>query len=102
MLFSQARKLQRQAANLHVKLEIDHRLHNIKIVGVSKDAYAMSDVIAIELQQMGKDANERMQETLMAQVVQWKYEDDNLQLVDYSPLINKVLLSPVTCCGTTV
>lgn len=73
-----------------MKINIDKKLCNIKIVGLHKDVHAMADRVAVELKKIDKAAVEKKEETLLAMARQWEYTDDQEKWTKFDPSINKV------------
>ena len=82
--------LNRHAKILHVILDIDTRLANIKIQGLPKNVSIMSDLIIKELKDIDKGIFEEKAEILLAKAVQWKYTNREEKLKNFAPSINKV------------
>ena len=72
-------------------LQIDKRLMNMKIVGLNKDTYEMSELISTTLKNMEKEEHERQQQALLAKAVQWAHGDETGQWTKYGPSVNKVV-----------
>lgn len=88
---SQISALQVQAEELHVQLEVNKRLLNIKIVGRRSDVYQMSDYVTKALKDIDKEQVEMNNEKLLARSVQWQYREDDKWL-DFDPAANKVAM----------
>ena len=92
------RKLMLYADSMHVSLDIDQQRCNIKLAGRSDDIFRMAEMVASELRSTENEANERKEEELVARAVQWMYEDENNEWVNFHPFINKVGIRCVIYC----
>ncbi|XP_067933230.1 protein mono-ADP-ribosyltransferase PARP14-like [Watersipora subatra] len=87
----QLERLQTEARKLNVKLVVDKRLCNIKMVGLNRQLIMMSDFIVRELKWIEKKIHDKKDEVLIARAIQWKYEDSSAEWVNFDNVTNKAL-----------
>lgn len=75
---------------MNVTINIDRRLLNIKLVGLARNVFTMSDKVSSELMNIEKKEHEKKEELLVARAIQWMYEDEKGEWIKFDPSTNKV------------
>lgn len=75
---------------LHVTLDINIKLVNIKIGGRPEDVSKMTDLIVKELNDIKKGLSEEKEEKWLAKAIQWSYSDRVGVISKFDATTNKV------------
>ncbi|XP_067934852.1 protein mono-ADP-ribosyltransferase PARP14-like isoform X2 [Watersipora subatra] len=87
----QIAKLEKVAKKNGVRLEVNQRVMDLKLLGLSKDVYTMSEEITNLFKRMEREKTERQNQEYLAKTIRWVYGDERGNWIDFDLNLNKAL-----------